>query len=68
MATRNLGSSVRTQSPRDLAWRLKTLTLALERPDDQTRVVLIQPGDIVTVKDDPSDGDALNDVEWAAVW
>jgi hypothetical protein len=46
-------------------FRLKARTLALERPDGQTKAVYIQPGEVITVKNGPSNGDALIDVEWS---
>jgi hypothetical protein len=50
---------------RGCRFRLKTRILALERPEGQTSAVYLHPGDVIKVIDDPSNGDALIDVEWS---
>jgi hypothetical protein len=45
-------------------FRLDARLLALERPDGEAKVVYMRPGEIVTVKDQPSDQDVLVDVLW----
>ena len=50
---------------RGCRFRLKTRILALERPEGQTSAVYLHPGDVIKVIDNPSNGDALIDVEWS---
>jgi hypothetical protein len=46
-------------------FRLRDRVLALERPLGETRAFYIQPGETLTIRNLPDDGDLLIDVVWS---
>jgi hypothetical protein len=45
-------------------FKLKKPLLALERPDGHSKGFHLSPGDVITVKKGPLNGERIVDVEW----